>query len=117
MILVDTSVWIDHLRHGNRGLVAALEDEEVATHPFVLGELACGHLKHRAEILGLLHNLPEVLRAEDEEALGFLDAHRLWGRGVGWVDVHLLASARLSRVRLWTLDRTLAAVAQELGIH
>lgn len=115
-ILADTSVWIDHLRSTNARLAARLERDEVWTHPFVVGELACGNLVNRREILRRLAALPGAEVADHREVLAFLEAHRLPGRGIGWVDAHLLAAARLSRLRLWTLDRRLAGVARDLGL-
>jgi predicted nucleic acid-binding protein len=89
---------------------------QVWIHPFVIGELACGSLSQRAEVLGLLEALPQLPLADHEEVLTFIAAHRLHGRGLGWIDVHLLASARLARLPLWTLDRRLAAAANELSL-
>jgi len=114
MILVDTSVWIDHLRRGDAELVALLQEARVATHPFVLGELACGNLRNRAELLALLGSLPRTLPASEEEVMAFLHEHRLHGTGLGWIDLHLLASARLTGVRLWSRDRSLAEAARRL---
>ncbi|MBX6363589.1 MAG: type II toxin-antitoxin system VapC family toxin [Gemmatimonadetes bacterium] len=117
MILVDTSVWVDHLRRGDAALAAALEAVAVCIHPFVLGELACGTLRNRREVLELLARLPGVPVATDEEALEFIERRALMGRGIGYIDVHLLASAALAgTVRLWTRDRRLAAVAADLGL-
>jgi predicted nucleic acid-binding protein len=116
MILVDTSVWVDHFRSRNSGLVSWLEGDEVLTHPFVIGELACGHLRRRQEILGLLSALPSATVARHEDVLALVDAHRLFGRGIGWVDAHLLASALLSGVRMITLDGQLLKVAKGLGV-
>lgn len=116
MILVDTSVWVDHFRRRNERLEALLFDGWVLGHPAVLGEVALGHLKRRAEILGLLAELPRARAATDEESLAFIERHALEGSGVGWVDVHLLASTTLSRASLWTLDRRLAAVASRLSL-
>jgi predicted nucleic acid-binding protein len=116
MILADTSVWVDHLRRGNQSLVAFLEDGSVLGHPLVFGELACGNLKARGQILELLAALPPVIVATHEEALRLLDAARLFDRGLGWIDIHLLTSARLTGCRLWTLDKALAAAAAELGV-
>jgi predicted nucleic acid-binding protein len=117
MILVDTSVWIDHFRRTDPRLVAALDREDVLVHPFVIGELACGNLKNRRVILALLRRLPEAPRATDEEALAFVERRSLSGRGMGLVDVHLLASVVLhGTARLWTGDRQLAEVAADLGL-
>lgn len=116
MILVDTSVWIDHLRQGDTQLAAALEAGQVRVHPFVVGELACGNLRARADVLGLLQALPPILLATDKEVLFFMDEQNLMGRGIGYVDVHLLASAKLGGTLLWTRDKRLHAVAAELGM-
>ena len=116
MILVDTSVWVRHLREGDARLTAALERVEVWTHPWVVGELACGRLAGRAAVLGLLRALPTAPVARDSEALALIERRSLMGRGIGWVDVHLLASALLSGARIWTLDRRLGAVAAERGV-
>lgn len=117
MLLVDTSVWIDHLRQGVPALAQSLDDAAVVTHPFVIGELACGNLNNRREVLRLLSALPEAVAATHAEALAFIDRHRLMGRGVGYIDMHLLASTMLSReTRLWTRDKRLASLAAELGI-
>ncbi len=113
-LLVDTSVWIDHLRSANAELATRLERGEVWCHPFIVGELACGNLANRREILQHLEALPRVDVAEHREVLAFLEAHRLSGRGIGWIDAHLLASARLTRLPLWTLDKHLATVSQDL---
>jgi predicted nucleic acid-binding protein len=116
MILVDTSVWIDHLRSGNQRLKAMLLENVVLTHPFIIGELACGSLKNRQTIMSLLRTLPEAVSADHEEVLLVLEDEHLHGCGIGWIDAHLLASARLSRAGLWTLDRPLARVASKLGV-
>ena len=116
MILVDTSVWVDHLRRGNRQLHALLLDDRAVTHPFVIGELACGRLHPRAEILGLLATLPSAPLATPEDVLTLIERHGLAGSGLGWVDVHLLASALLAGAPLMTLDRTLARNAARLGV-
>lgn len=117
MILVDTSVWVEHLRTGSARLAALLEQAKVLMHPFVVGELACGSLENRAEVIGLLEGLPQAAPVRDHEALFFIDQHRLMGRGIGYIDVHLLAAAALSGpARLWTLDRRLAKVAADLGL-
>lgn len=115
-MLVDTSVWVDHLRHGNAALAARLRDGDVWTHPFVIGEVACGHLRRRQEVLALLHALPPVPAVSHEEAMRFVEMRDLAGQGIGWIDVHLLASAAVGGVGLWTLDRRLDAVARRLGL-
>jgi predicted nucleic acid-binding protein len=116
MILADTSVWIDHLRTGVPMLVALLENGRVLVHPFVLGELACGNLRNRHEVLDLLGNLPSAPVASDAEALEFIERRSLMGRGIGYIDVHLLAAVVLADdARLWTRDRRLAVVADELN--
>ncbi len=117
MILVDTSVWIDHLRSGDPALASALEGGRVLMHPFVLGELACVNLENRGEVLRLLGDLPAAPTATDPEALGLIERRALMGRGIGYIDVHLLASSALAGVALlWTRDRRLAAVAAELEL-
>ncbi len=117
MILVDTSVWIDHLRAGVPKLAAALESGQVLVHPFVIGELACGTLHNRKEVLGLLGRLPHAPVATDAEVLGFIENRALMGRGIGYLDAHLLASTLLGgTVWLWTRDRRLLHVANELKI-
>ena len=116
MILVDTSVWVDHLRRGSRDLAAILELGEVLCHPFVVGELACGSLARRLEVLALLSALPQAVVVTHDEAIGFVGQHRLWGSGLGWVDVHLLAAAALNRSSLWTLDRRLASAAKQMEL-
>ena len=116
MILVDTSVWVDHLRSGDARLIDLLERGLVVMHPFVVGELACGSLADRASILELLQDLPMAIVAEGDEVLGLIERHRLYGKGVGCVDVHLLASTLLTRgAALWTRDQRLGAAADALG--
>lgn len=116
MILVDTSVWIDHLRNGRAGLAQPLEAASVLTHPFVIGELACGNLKNRTEILNLLAALPHAPLADHAHVLTMIETHQLAGRGLGWVDVHLLASAMLCGAKLWTLDKPLRKVADAMQL-
>jgi predicted nucleic acid-binding protein len=117
LILVDTSVWIDHLHKTIPALAEALERENVLTHPFVIGELACGQLTKRREILDLISKLPSCIAADDEEALHFIERHRLWGKGIGLIDVHLLASVVLTpAAQLWTTDKRLDVIAAQLGI-
>lgn len=116
MILVDTSIWVSHLREGNRALTLLLEQDRVLTHPFVLGELACGCMANRREVLGLLETLPCASKAEHSEVLHLLEQEHLYGKGIGWIDAHLLASALISRSDLWTGDTRLRRVAESLGI-
>jgi len=117
VILVDTSVWIDHLRTGEPDLAALLQDGHVLAHPWVTGELALGHLARRSEILGLLGNLPQATAATDVEVLSLIARHQLFGLGIGYVDAHLLAATMLTTgARLWTRDKRLAAVAAQHGL-
>ena len=116
MVLVDTSIWVDHLNRGNERLTRLLEDGLVVCHPYVIGELACGRLKNRREVLGLLQALPQAPVAEQEELLRLVDTHRLYGRGLGWIDIHLLGGALLSSCAIWTGDKGLIAAARALGI-
>ncbi|NDC36637.1 MAG: type II toxin-antitoxin system VapC family toxin [Proteobacteria bacterium] len=116
MILVDTSIWIDHLRHGNKGLAALLGNVEVLAHPFVIGELACGNLKNRREIISLLNELPRAAVTEHAEVLELIESRRLMGNGIGYVDAHLIASALLSGSPLWTGDKRLRSVSAAMGI-
>ena len=116
MVLVDTSVWVTHFRHGSVGLETRLAAAQVVCHPFIIGEVACGNLKNRAEILSLRQALPMALSAEHAEVLRLIETYRLMGQGLGYVDVHLLASARLSEVPLWTLDKSLNGAASMLGL-
>lgn len=114
MLLVDTSIWIDHFQVGVPELREALLREQVGTHPFVLGELGSGTLRRRAEVLADLKQLPFVEVAEHDEVMTVLERHRLWGRGLTWIDLHLLTSARLSGATLWTRDKALASAWQLL---
>ncbi len=117
MILVDTSVWVDHLRLGDKTVAALLDSCRVLAHPFVVGELALGNLRQRRAILALLQDLPQANAATDQEVLHFIEQHALMGHGVGYVDAHLLASAQLTAgSSLWTRDKRLARVAQRLGL-
>jgi len=116
MILVDTSVWVRHFRMGDKRLEDLLQEGEVCCHPFVIGELACGNLKHRGTVLSLLQELPSTPLAENEEVLAFLESEKLFGRGLGWVDAHLLASAMLAESPIWTLDASLKRAAAQLKI-
>jgi len=117
MILADTSVWVAHLRWGTTGLERVLTEGDVACHPFIIGELACGRLGNRTEILSLLQSLPRAAQPDDEEVLHFIDAHRLAGKGLGYIDVHLLAASLLSRLALWTFDQPLRRAAARLGVN
>jgi hypothetical protein len=116
MVLVDTSVWVEHLRHGSVELEALLDQGEVLCHQFIIGEVACGGMKNRAEILSLLQTLPRVIPARHVEVMTFLENHRLMGKGLGYIDMHLLASAVLTEAPLWTLDKNLNAAAAKLGL-
>ncbi len=114
MILVDTSVWVDHFRSGTIGLEAFLNEGHVVCHPFIIGELACGTLKNRKEILSLLQDLPMASRADDDEVIQFIEDNRLMGKGLGYIDIHLLMSAMLTGIPLWTTDKRLHEVSLNL---
>ncbi|MEO9132069.1 MAG: type II toxin-antitoxin system VapC family toxin [Sphingomonas sp.] len=116
MILVDSSVWIDHLRSKDSLLVGLLNDAQILAHPFVIGELALGSLARRDLVLGALRDLPQAASAKDEEVFAFIEQHSLFGLGIGYVDAHLLAATLLSGAQLWTRDRRLREVAQRLRI-
>jgi predicted nucleic acid-binding protein len=116
MVLADTSVWIEHFRRGNSLFADLLTEGLVLIHPFIAGELGCGNLKNRARTLADLQALPAVTVAVNSEVSQLLEDRRLWGRGLGWVDVHLLASAMVSNCRLWTLDQRLSQAAAMLGL-
>ena len=116
MILVDTSVWVDHLRNGLPLLANLLQEGEVLIHPWVIGEIACGKMRNRNQVLDLLQGLPAAVVASDSEVLLLIERSNLMGRGLGYVDAHLLAAAKLSHSGLWTQDRRLAALAQEQGL-
>jgi len=116
MVIVDTSIWVSHLREGSRRLEKLLQDAEVACHPFIIGELACGKLKNRNEILSLLQSLPKTPTVDLDEFLHFIERNRLMGLGMGFVDVDLLASAQLSRIPLWASDKRLRSAAIELRV-
>lgn len=115
-VLVDTSVWIDHLRKVDDHLVQLLEKDQVLCHPFVIGELACGNLKNRSEILSALKALETAPTLELNEYMLFVEQNRLYGAGIGFVDVHLLASTLLAGAALWTADKRLKKIATDLGI-
>ncbi len=116
MVLVDTSVWVAHLRTGKIGLETLLNDGHVVCHPFVVGELACGNLINRSEILSLLQALPMAAHVEHEEVMQFIENHKLMGKGLGYMDMHLLTSAVLDDVPVWTMDRKLNRISLKLGI-
>lgn len=117
MVLVDTSVWIGHFRGQEIRLSSLLSDGLVLMHPFVLGELACGNLPQRARVLQDLKALPSATAARDSEALRVVEELKLWGKGIGWVDAHLIASALLSNCGLWTLDERLRKAARDAGVR
>jgi hypothetical protein len=116
MILADTSVWIDHLRTLNPEMQTLLLNKRILMHPFVIGEIACGTLRERTGLLASLRDLRQSRLATNEEVLELIERRRLWGRGIGWVDAHLLASALLTRCRLWSFDQQLQAAARFLDI-
>lgn len=116
MVLVDTSVWVNHLQKGNIHLEELLLDGKVVCHPFVIGELACGNIKNRSEILALLQALPKAPTIDLAEYLHFIEQNHLSGTGIGFVDVHLIASAQLSEIPLWTNDKKLKETARKLKI-
>jgi predicted nucleic acid-binding protein len=117
VILVDTSVWIDHFRRSDARLVEALTAGGVLSHPHVVGELCLGDLKAREIVVAMLVNLPKAILASDEEVLGMIIARGLAGRGIGYTDTHLLASTMLTPgARLWTRDRRLEAVTHDMGV-
>ena len=117
MILVDTSIWVDHLRSGESRLADLLNRSQVLAHPFVIGELACGNLRKRDEILRLLGDLPQSPVASSEEALRFIEHNQLMGKGIGYIDIHLLAATALAGdAVLWTADKRLKKVASVLKL-
>jgi predicted nucleic acid-binding protein len=116
MTLVDSSIWIDHFRHGSAVLADLLENDQALCHRFIVGELACGNVRARATTIQLLETLPEAPLAEHEEVLVLMERHRLMASGIGWLDAHLLGSALLARAVIWTHDRPLAKAARALGV-
>ena len=116
MVLVDTTIWISFLKAGNTHLRTLLREAKVACHPLIVGELACGRLANRPVFLTLLQTLPQASTAGQREVLHFIDHHKLSGAGIGLIDAHLMASARLSDVLLWTSEGKLRAAAGRLGI-
>jgi len=116
MILLDTSVWADHFRLEDALVIQVLESGQGTAHAFVIGELACGNLKSRASVIGLLQALPQLPTATDDEVLYFIDKQKLMGRGIGYVDAHLLAASTISGSLLWTRDKRLKSIATEQGV-
>ena len=116
MVLVDTSVWVNHLRTIDKHLEKLLLNGKVVCHTHIIGELACGNIKNRKEIISLMRSLPMASLIEFEEFLYFIEQHQLNGKGIGFVDVHLLASAQLSQIPLWTEDKRLMKMAAELNL-
>jgi predicted nucleic acid-binding protein len=117
MILADTSIWIDHLRSQNSHLASLLRSISLGVHPMVIGELACGTLPNRAVFLRQIQNLPRLLSASDDELLSFIDRYRIMGRGIGYIDAHLLAAAKLNGAKLWTGDKRLHKIASDLHVE
>ena len=116
MILVDTSVWVDHLRLGDALLAQLLEENAVLMHPYIVGEIACGSLTNRAATLDLLQQMPMAAVAEHDELLGYIEHHKLHGKGIGYVDIHLLASTAITSATLWTRDKRLHQTAMALNL-
>ncbi|MGZ8374843.1 MAG: type II toxin-antitoxin system VapC family toxin [Nitrospira sp.] len=116
-ILVDTAVWIVHFRTDSPALRQLLDNDLVVCHPLVIGEIACGNMRHRAAVLESLAVVPTALTIDHPELLTFLDTHKLFGQRLGWIDVHLLASTMLQQVTLWTLDQPLRNAAKTLRCH
>lgn len=116
MVLVDTSVWVHHFRSSESQLISLLNNSEVMIHPFIIGELACGNLRNRREILSLLHALPSTTVLDSDDVLFFIEKNSLMGKGVGLIDVHLLAAAKLGNISLWTNDKNLATLAGKLNL-
>ncbi len=116
MVLVDTSVWVDYLRSGDETLSQLLMQGQVCIHSMIIGELACGNLQNRQELLGLWQNLPMQVEASHQEAMFLLESRALMGKGIGYVDLHVLAASLLSSdTQLWTRDKRLARIAESLG--
>jgi predicted nucleic acid-binding protein len=117
LVLVDTSVWINHLREGDKNLAILLQNELVACHPFIIGELACGNMKNRNEIINLLNALPSTPLLEHDEIMDFIEGRNIINQGIGYVDVHILGSAIISETPLWTLDKSLKKIAKQMAIE
>ena len=116
MVLVDTSVWIDHFHKTNLNLSNLLEEGFVFVHPFIIGELACGNIKNRKEIFKLLQSLPQIKVTEHDELIYFIENNKLYGKGLGYIDIHLLASCKIDNAKLYTRDKKLTSVAKELHV-
>jgi hypothetical protein len=116
MILADTSVWIDHFHHTDEGLKDLLLSNQVCIHPFILGELSCGNIRNRKEVLSLLRTIKSIDLVLDEEVFILIEERNLFGRGLGFTDIHLLASALIHHVPIWTRDKSLKLVAEQLAI-
>ena len=116
MILVDTSVWIDHFHHSDEDLKDLLLSNQVCIHPFVLGELSCGNISNRKEVLSLLRTLRSIDLVLDEEVFILIEERKLYGKGLGFIDIHLLASAMIHQIPIWTRDKSLKQIAGDLGI-
>ncbi len=116
MILVDTSIWIDHLRTADSPLSSLLLSNSVFTHPWIIGELACGNLANRAEILGLLQSLPKLPAATEGEVLHLIEHRQLMGKGIGYIDAHLIAAAAIHAAHIWTRDKRLKVISDQLGL-
>jgi predicted nucleic acid-binding protein len=114
MVLVDTSVWIDFLRKGDSLLSDLLTDGEVLTHPHIIGELRLGNIPKRKSFLGLIENLPVIVQATDEEVGYMIEKNKLYGKGIGYIDAHILASSIMNSTPLWTLDKRLDALSKKL---
>ena len=117
MVLVDTSVWVRHLREGDPELKRLLHEGQVMGHPYIVGELASGNMKNRREILSLMQALPQATPAQHEEILQFIESNHLMGKSLGYIDVHLSASALLTRVPMWSYDKSLNEANEMLGIR
>ena len=116
-VLVDTSVWIKHLREGDKNLIQLLEQGLVACHPFIIGELACGGIKNRHEIISLLNDLPSTDVLDHYEIMEFIEYRQIMNKGIGYVDAHLVGSALVSETPLWTFDKALRKIAHQLSIE
>jgi predicted nucleic acid-binding protein len=116
LILVDTSVWIKHLREGDHNLIQLLEQGLVASHPFIIGEIACGGIKNRYEIISLLNDLPSTDVLDHSEIMEFIENRGIMNKGIGYIDVHLLGSALVSETPLWTFDKALKKMAIQLSV-